>query len=520
MNGAQALVRAAADARVEVCFANPGTTELDLVTALDGEPRIRPVLSLFEGVATGAADGYTRMAGRPALALVHLGPGFANGAACLHNARRSASPVVTLVGDHATWHRPYDPPLASDIAGLAKPVSVWVRESRTAAALPGDLGDALVAATGTPGPVTLVVPADVQAEQVDAYGSPAAPQSARGTVSDGEIREAAKALEGAGRVTLLLGGDATTAEGLRAAALIAEATGCRLMLEKFPTRVERGGGLPAVDKLGYFPEVAAGSLPSDGAVVLVGAREPVAFFGYPGLPSSEIPQGCSVTTLARPDEAAADALRRLAERVAESGDATSGGALSNFPPPTGEAPRGPLTAQTFGPAVASVQPEGAIVVDEGITSTREYLTRSHGAPPHTYLANAGGAIGHGMPLATGAAVAAPDRPVLALQADGSGMYTLQALWTQAREGLDVTTVVCANRSYRILQAEMQRAGTAPGPAAGTLTDLGSPVLDWCSLAAGMGVPARQVTSGEQLASALREAVSEPGPHVVEALLEG
>jgi acetolactate synthase I/II/III large subunit len=544
VNGATALLRTVARLGVDVCFANPGTTELPLVTAADGEHRVRPVLTLFEGVATGAADGYARIAGRPAMTLLHLGPGLANGAASLHNARRSGSPVLTVVGDHATWHRAYDPPLASDVAGLAAPVSVWVRETARVGSLPGDVVDGVHAATAVPGPATLVVPADVQAAEVpaDAEGRAAAaagttgdgptgalPSAGPGTagtptrppeVDEDAVAACARALRGPAPAALLLGGDGTSAAGLRAAARVEAATGCAVVLERFPTRLERGGGLPAYDKLAYFPEAASAALPAGGALVLAGARSPVTFFGYPRVPSSEVPVGTTVTTLAGPHDGTA-ALEALAAQVAPAHGATRAARSPAEPAGRGlpSTPTGTLDPAALVAAVAATQPEGAVVVDEGLTSTATYLQASAHVPWHTYLANAGGAIGHGMPLATGAALAAPDRPVLTLQADGSGMYTPQALWTQAREGLDVTTVVCANGAYRILQAEMRRAGDAAGPASGPLTDLGNPSLGWVSLAAGAGVPARRAETAEDLVAALREALAEPGPHLVEAVLD-
>lgn len=515
MNGAQSLLKAAGEAGVTVCFANPGTTELDLVTALDTQRAVRPVLTLFEGVAAGAADGFARIAGRPALTLLHLGPGLSNASAYLHNARRAHTPVVNLVGEHATWHRPFDPPLASDLTGLAEPVSVWVREATAAERLPADLADAMAAAQRLRGPVSLLVPADVAGAEAGQPGrldisSPVQPPE----VGNDAVTAAASALTSGRPGALLLGGPALAPAGLRAAARISAATGCDVVMEKFPVRVDRGGDLPAFTRLGYFPEDAAGTLPKDGDVVLAGAREPVAFFGYPGVPSTEIPEGASVTTLASGDDDALEALERLAGQVGAHGDQPA------FPTPgTPARPSGRLTATTMATAVASAQPEGAIVVDEGITSSREYLNVSGGAPPYTFLANAGGGIGHGMPLGTGAAVADPDRPVIVMQADGSGMYTLQSLWTQAREGLNVTTVILANRAYRILQAEMLRAGTTPGSVAAGLTALADPHIDWVSLAGGMGVPARRATTADDLVDALDWALAEPGPHLVEAVLE-
>jgi acetolactate synthase I/II/III large subunit len=511
--GADALLRTAAAAGLDVCFANPGTTELDLVKALDGSG-VRPILGLFEGVCSGAADAYARMAGRPALVLLHLGPGLANGLANLHNAAKARTPVVVIVGDHATTHIGKGAPLEADVEGFARPVSCWVRTSRSPDDLAGDLADALTAATAPPGGVaTLIVPADC------AWGETAGPALAGGAapaaparVEDDAIERAAAALPGG---VLLIGGDALGSEaGVAAAGRIAAATGCRLMAETFPARMERGGALPAIPRLDYFPEPATDSLRDASALVLAGTPAPIAFFAYPGLPSEIAPPGLPVVALSAPGHDGVDALLRLADHLGVA----DGRGLDPAPAPPPPEP-GPLTPASLGAALAAAQPEGAIVVDEGITASAPYWALSPGAPRHTLLALTGGAIGMGPPAATGAAVACPDRPVLALQADGSGMYTLQSLWTQAREGLDVTTVIVANRGYRILAVEMQRAGIEePGPVIAPLTDLGSPTLDWVALAAGLGVPAVQATTSEELTGALRRAFAEPGPHLVEAVL--
>jgi acetolactate synthase I/II/III large subunit len=511
LTGADALLRTAAAAGLDICFANPGTTELDLVKALEGSG-VRPILGLFEGVCTGAADAYGRLAGKPALVLLHLGPGLANGLANLHNAAKARTPVVVIVGDHATTHIGKGAPLEADVEGFARPVSCWVRTSRSAADLAGDLADAVAAATRPPGGVaTLIVPADCAWSDADGLADvPARVAPAR--VDDEAIARAAAALPGG---VLLLGGDTLGSQaGITAAGRIAAATGCRLMGETFPARMERGGGLPAIERLEYFPEPATESLRDASALVLAGPAEPIAFFAYPDLPSEIAPPGLPVVTLSAPGQDGVDALERLAEHLGVAdGPLPEPASSPSAPEP------GPLTPASLGAALAAAQPEGAIIVDEGISSGGPYWAASPGAARHTLLALTGGAIGHGPPTATGAAVACPDRPVLALQADGSAMYTLQSLWTQAREGLDVTTIIIANRGYQILAIEMQRAGIeAPGPVIAPLTDLGSPTLDWVQLAGGMGVPAVQATTAEELTAALARALAEPGPHLIEAVL--
>ena len=508
-----AMLETAANAGVEICFANPGTTEMPLVAALDAVPGIRAVLSLFEGVCTGAADGYARLTGRPALTLLHLGPGFANGIANLHNARRARSAVVNLIGDQASWHLAADAPLSSDIASLATPVSGWLRTAQSAKALPEDIADAIRAATGPPGQVaSYVLPADFQAE---VGGIPASVQlDAAPSLPAGRVEDIASRLQEAGdQSVLFLGGAALRSRGQQAAARIAAATGARLRVETFPARWERGGSLPAIDRLAYFPEQAREDLAGAALVVLAGAVAPVAFFGYPGQASQLAPDG-SVVCLAGPDEAVEEALEALADAVGASAATDTAPA-----PPRPDAPTGPLNSASVGAALARGLPEGAIVMDESATSGLPFYAMSGGAPPHTLLSLTGGAIGQGLPVATGAAIACPDRKVIAFQADGSGAYTLQSLWTQAREGLDVVTLLCSNRAYRILQVELVRAGIAePGPKARSLTQLDRPELDWVSLARGFGVPGRRVETAQELEEALARALAEPGPQLIEMMI--
>jgi len=514
MNGAESLIRTAAAAGIEVCFSNPGTTEMQLMAGLDAVSGMRGVLGLFEGVCTGAADGYGRMSDKPALTLLHLGPGFANGIANLHNARRARSPVVNLIGDHATWHVDADPPLASDIESLARPVSSWVRTAKTADDLARDGAEAIAAALRSPGTVaTLIVPSDV------AWGEASGPVATAGrealpSVESSRIEAVAHALQSGEPTLLLLGARGLRAPALRTAARIAGRVPTRLFCETFPARMERGAGFPALERLPYFPEQVVALLNSVAHLILVGVTEPVAFFGYPEIPSRLAPQACQVHTLARPEEDVPLTLEALAERLgADRGPAQVGERVSP------QAPEGELSPVTLGAAIARVQPEGLIVMDEAATSGLPYFLGAAACSPHTYLSLTGGAIGQGLPCATGAAIACPDRPVLAFQADGSGMYTLQALWTQAREGLDVTTVICANRLYRILRIELDRAGIAqPGPQSLALTDISNPAIDWVGLGQALGVPSQRVETGEALRRGLEQAFGEPGPHLLEVVL--
>jgi len=517
VNGAESLIRTVAAAGVDVCFANPGTTEMHLVQAIDDAGGVRPVLGLFEGVCTAAADGYARIAGRPAMTLLHLGPGMANGIANLHNASRARTPLLSVVGEHATSHRGRGAPLETDIEALAGPFSKWVCTPASPAEVARDAAAAVAAARSAPGGVaTLIVPADCA--WGDAAAGPADPIEAAPprVVSDATVEAGAGLLraEADRPATLLLGASALSEAGLRAAGRIAAATGCRLMAETFPARVERGGGLPVAPRLPYFPEEATEALAQGSSALLAGAVEPIAFFGYPDLPSALVPPGMPVQTLADPGEDSVDALERLAGAVGAGPFEPAAPAQLAAPDPGA-----PLTHLTIAQAIAAGQPEGAIVVDEGLTVSAFYVEASAEAPRHTYMALTGGAIGFGLPAAAGAAIAAPDRPVIALQADGSGMYTAQALWTYAREGLDVTALVCANRTYLILLEELRRAGVEqPDAGASELTSLGAPALDWVALAQGMGVPAQRAMTAGELAGAVERALAEPGPHVVEMVM--
>ena len=514
MTGADSLIQTLIGAGLDVCFANPGTTELPLVRALDEAKRMRAVLCLFEGVCTGAADGYARMSGRPGLTLLHLGPGFANGIAYLHDARRARSPIVNLIGDHATWHLPADAPLTTDIESLARPVSAWIRRSQSAAALAGDAAEAVRAARTPPGQIaTLIVPHDYQLEPVnDLAAAPSATPAPQ--VTDAAIEGAAALLERGRSSVLFLGGQALREGALKAAARIAAVTGCALMCETFPARWERGAGMPAVERLPYFPDQGIAALSRFDAVAIAGARPPVAFFGYPGLPSYLIAPDQPQATLAAPDEDVAAALEALADALGAPQTPDSPAAAPPALNPTGK-----LKPDALSAAVAALLPDNAIVMDESNTSMGPFLAMSQSAARHTLLTQPGGAIGLGPPCATGAAVACPDRVVINLQADGSAMYTLQALWTQARERLDVITILCNNRSYRILGIELARAGmTELGDQAKSLVGLANPPIDWVSLAKGLGVPGVRVETAEDLTRELSRALAEKGPHLIEAIV--
>jgi acetolactate synthase I/II/III large subunit len=511
VNGAQALINTLVDGGVDVCFANPGTSEMHFVAALDTVPQMRGVLALFEGVATGAADGYARIADRPAAVLLHLGPGLGNGLANLHNARRAGVPMVVVVGDHATYHKKYDAPLESDIDALAGSVSGWMRRTEHSADVASDTAEAIAASRSGSQISTLILPADVSWSD-GAEPAPAAAARPAGAAG-ASTREVLEALRSGEPTVLMVGGDATRGPGLAAAARIAQATGARLLCETFPARLERGAGVPAVERLAYFAEAAAAQLNGAKHLVLAGAKSPVSFFAYPGMPSDLVPAGCEVHVLAE-HTGAAGALAALADEVAP------GTVAPVAPASRPQLPTGALTSASVADVIGALMPERSIVVDESNTSGLLLPQATAGAPAHDWLTLTGGAIGYGIPAAVGAAVAAPDRPVLCLESDGSALYTISGLWTQARENLNVTTVVYDNSAYDILRIELARvgAGSTPGPKAVDLLDLSRPTMDFANISEGMGVPARRVSTGEEFADALCAAFAEPGPHLIDAVV--
>jgi acetolactate synthase-1/2/3 large subunit len=514
VNGAQALIRTLVACGADTCFMNPGTSEMHFVAALDDVPEMRSVLALFEGVATGAADGFARMADHPAAVLLHLGPGLGNGLANLHNARKAFTPVVNIVGDHATYHKQYDAQLESDIETVARNVSTFIRSSAKTEELAADAADAVAAAMGPPGQVaTLILPADVSWSE---GGTPAGPVGRAAEVEpDARVVGAiVAALRSGEPAALFVGGGACRAEALAAASAIAAATGAKLLCETFPARLERGAGRPPVDRLAYLAEFASMQLDGLRHLVLVGAKSPVSFFAYPGKASDLVPDGCRVYTLAEPGHDVIQGLAAVADAVGAS-PADARRQQASAP----ELPSGPLTAEAVCSALGALLPEGAIVSDEGNTSGLFAAGLTAGAPPHDWLCLTGGAIGQGLPVALGAAVACRDRRVVALESDGSGLYTMQSWWTMAREGLDVTSIVFNNRSYAVLNMELARVGAgAGGPKARDMLDLSRPDMDFVSLARGLGVPATRATTGEEFSDQLARSLATPGPSVIEAIV--
>jgi len=510
VNGARALIATLVDAGVDTVFANPGTSEMHFVAALDDVPEMRGVLCLFEGVVTGAADGYGRMADRPAATLLHLGPGLGNGLANLHNARRAGSPMVNIVGDHATDYG-QDLFLTSDIATIAANLESWVGVAGSSADVGRLAAEAVAAATGAPNQIaTLILPADASWSEGASPAAPIAPAARAGVPAD-RVEAVAAVLRSGEPTAVLVGGSVTREAGVTAVSRIGNHTGAKVLCECFPTRLERGAGLPALERLGYLGEFVQMQLDGIRHLVLVDADAPASFFAYPDKATSLVPDGCEVHVLAGPADDGIAALEALAEAVGAPADAAT---IQELARP--ERPTGALDPETLGASIAALLPEGAILVDESATAGLWTSLATAGSARHTLLTLTGGAIGYGLPAATGAALACPDRPVVSLEADGSGMYTLQALWTQAREDLNVTTVVYNNHAYDILNLELGRVGAGePGPKAKAMFDLHGPDLDYVKLAAGMGVPGSRPTTAEEFYDAFELALAEPGPYLIE-----
>lgn len=511
MNGAESVIRTLDDAGVGVCFANPGTSEMHLVDAIDRVPGMRVVLCLFEGVVTGAADGYARMTGMPAATLLHLGPGLGNGLSNLHNARKAQSPVVNLVGNHATAHQRFDAPLTTDVHAFARTVSHWVDEPRSARDAGASTARSVQAARVAPGQIaTMILPADSAWDEGAAPGA-VFPVAGPSPVSDVAITAAVAALQ-TGRAGLLIRGEALRGSGLDAAGRIAAATGARLFCDTFAPRLERGAGRVPVERLPYRATPALEALDGIETLILVGSQAPVAFFSYPGQASELTPATTSVLVLAHPHEDGTSALVDVASVCAP--DAT---ALVTVGELVADAPDGPLSAETVMRIVSRNLPENAIISDEALTSGPIGYDLLATAAPHDVLQLTGGAIGSGMPVAIGAAIACPDRKVISLEGDGSAMYSIQALWTQARERLDVTTVIFANRTYAVLEEELVMVGGgSAGPKAHSTLDLHDPSIDYVSLATGMGVRAVRARTASEFRDAFTEAMRTTGPFLIEA----
>ena len=516
MNGAESLVRTLVAGGVDVCFANPGTSEMHFVAALDRVEGMRCVLGLFEGVVTGAADGYFRMKGSPASTLLHLGPGLANGLANLHNAKKANSGIVNIVGQHAVYHIGYNAPLTSDIEGLARPMSAWVRTSPDARSVATDGAAAIAAARSAPPQIaTLILPADTAWNEADGIAQVPA-ESQRASYSSQAIDNAARVLRGGAQTLLLLTGSALTEQGLALAAQISGKTGCKVMGQTYNPRMARGKGRFSIDRIPYVIEQALPILKDFKHIVLVEANDPVAFFAYPNKPSMLKPDGCEVHRMTSGADNSLAALEALASALGARPADRQPQKLVELARPTGA-----LTHASIAQAIAMAIPENAIVVDESITTGRGFFPPTAAAAPHDWLQNMGGSIGFSTPVATGAAVACPDRKVICMVGDGSAMYTLQSLWTQAREKLDVVTIVFANRIYQILRGEFDGVGAGePGKRAMDMLALDRPNLDWVALAKGMGVEAVSVANVDDFNKALADAIKTKGPRVIEVVMVG
>ncbi|MCF8461462.1 MAG: acetolactate synthase large subunit [Flavobacteriales bacterium] len=513
-NGAKALIDTLTNAGIDTCFTNPGTSEMHFVAALDGS-EMRAVLTLFEGVATGAADGYARIAEKPAATLLHLGCGLGNGLANLHNARKARVPMVNIVGDHATYHTQYDAQLQSDIETVARNCSTWVRTTQETSKIGADTAEAIKVAQGQPNQIsTLILPADVSwgegGEAITDFSQPEL-QSA----SDDVVNQIAEVLKTAGKKTaILLGRRVTLENGLVAASKISEKTGAKLFTEVFPTRLQRGAGVPYVERLAYLAEMASVQLSGYDHLILIDAKAPVSFFGYPGKKSYLVPDDCQLHDLVTKEQ---DALKSLDALVTAVGAKDTQPKLQEAKRP--DLASGKLNAEKIAQAVGALLPANAIISDEAQTSGLKIPFYTAGSPKHDLLTLTGGAIGQGLPVAVGAAVAAKNRPVLALVGDGSSMYTIQSLWTIVAEKLDVTTVVMNNGSYAILNIELERVGAEKaGPKALAQLDISEPGIDFVSIAKGMGMPAERVRTAEEFNSALERAFREPGPHLIDAIV--
>jgi acetolactate synthase-1/2/3 large subunit len=506
LNGAESLVRTLVAHDVEICFANPGTSELHFVAALDRVPGIRCVLGLFEGVATGAADGYARLAKKPAATLLHCGPGLANGLANLHNARRARVPMINIVGDQATHHRPFDPPLTADTEGWARAVSVWTRTARRAETVGADAAAAVQAARSASGIATLILPSDTSWNEGGVPAEPL-PVLAPMSVTPATVSTCARVLQSGQPAALLIGGDALD-DDLADAHRIAAATGAKLIAPTFNRLIRRGRGRHPIALLPYPVDSAVATLAGIRNLILVGCHQPVGFFAYPDKPALMQPNDCTVHVLARPQDNVVEALAALASELS----------APDLPPPRSKRPelgRGPMTSAGVAQTLAALIPEHAIVVDESISFGFSFYPGTHDAAPHDWLQLTGGAIGSGLPLATGAAIAAPGRRVINLEGDGSALYTVQALWTQARERLDVTTVILANRKYAVLEGEFARVGAKSGRTALDLFDLERPTVDWVRLANGIGMEAARTQTLEDFADLLAASFKRQGPFLIE-----
>ncbi len=508
MNGAESLVHTLIGHGLKVCFANPGTSEMHFVAALDRIPGLRCIPGLQENVVTGMADGYARVSREPAITLLHCGPGLANGLANIHNAKKAHVPMLNIVGEQATYHARFDPPLATNTVALAKSSSHWVKTVQKSADAGKAAADAIRATRTSPGQIaTLILPSDASWNEGGKVAAPLKPKPAP-KIDMRNVRKATRILRGKRNVLLLLGGSALMAEPQKHAAAIQAKTGCRLMAESINSYHQRGQGRLPIERVPYPAQVAIDLLKGVEHIITVCSRAPLGFFAYPGLPSHHYPPKATVTPLCSVEQDAEKALAALADEL-------SAVRIEAQVVQRPSIPKGRPSSAGLGVMLGAVIPESAIIADESITLGAEMYAGSHAAAPHDWMMVTGGAIGYGMPCATGAAVASTGCRVINMQADGSAMYTVQALWTQARERLPVTTIILSNRKYQILIAEYGNVGANPGPTAMNMLDLGNPDMDWVKIANGMGVEAAKTSTLEGCAELMLQSYKSPHPFLIE-----
>ncbi len=517
MNGAESLIKTLVNNGIDICFTNPGTSEMHFVAALDEVPQMRCVLCLFEGVLSGAADGYARMAEKPASTLLHLGPGLGNSLANLHNARKGNVPLVNVVGDHATYHVKYDAPLTSDIEAVAAPMSHWVHTSEAPADIARDAAEAVLQA-GRSRIATLILPADVSWGENPNREAAAVELPPRPPVSATAIATAAQMLKDGDAMLMLGGARISKASGLLASR-IGRATGARVATDTFPPRLSRGEGAAVIERLPYLAELALDNIKEVRRLVLLGAKTPVSFFAYPGVSSTIAAPECEVFSVAGVEAEFEAVLAALLDAV--GGEGVEPEVTERVEHGLGDDPDALLTADHAGRAVAHFMPEDAVIVDEAATSSLLPFIYSANSRRHEWLSLTGGSIGWGLPAAVGASLACPDRKVICLEGDGSAMYTISALWTMARESLDVLVVIFSNRKYAILELEFSRTGArggVPGPSAASTLDIGSPDMNFAAIAEGMGVQATRATTAAEFYSQYEAAMKVKGPRLIDAVV--
>jgi acetolactate synthase-1/2/3 large subunit len=509
LTGADALVHTLIGSGVTTCFANPGTSEMHFVAALDRIPGIKCVLGLHENVVTGMADGYFRVTGKPAATLLHCGPGLANGIANLHNARRAGAGIVNIVGDHAIAHVPFDSPLTADVMALAGSCSDWIAASASPRAIGPDAARAVQAAGAGYGNVaTLVLPADVSWSEGACIGAPL--DKVAPTLPDPhQIERAVAAIRSGGRVVIVLGAPALVEDAQPLLAGL-QAAGVDLMVSPLAGRQPIGRGRLPLRPVPYSVPAAVAALAPYDHVVLINCPPPTAFFLYPGQPSRVTRPDAQIIGLARAAQDGLAALRALTANL----DIGPGEIPAELPAPACR--QGPVTPETLAALVCELMPEDAIIANESLTQGAQFPTHFPRMAPCDLIPMVGGAIGGGLPMATGAAIGAREigqgaRRVVSLQADGSAAYTLQSLWTQAREGLPCTTLLLNNRKYAILIDEYAKVGANPGPTAYDMLSLDRPEIDWAGIARSFGVTAFAVHDLDELREAFSTALRHDGP---------